>query len=61
MSNKNLEFHIKSDDYFGTLACVIDLVRQNLNPFKQKQEKKTLEAKVKELMYLQNNFKIVKK
>jgi hypothetical protein len=61
MAKKNLEFHIKSDDYFGTLATVIDLVRQNLNPFKQKQEKKTLEAKVNELIYLQNNYKIVKK
>ena len=61
MSKRNIEFHIKSDDYFGTLATVIDLVRQNLNPFKQKQEKKTLEKKVKELMYLQKNFKIVKK
>ncbi len=61
MRKRNLEFHIKSDDYFGTLATVLDLLRQNLNPFKQKQEKNTLENKVKELMYLQKNFKIVKK
>ena len=61
MRKRNLEFHIKSDDYFGTLATVIDLVRQNLNPFKQKQEKKTLEDKVKELICLQKNYRIVKK
>ena len=61
MNKKNLQFHIKSDDYFGTLATVIDLVKQNLNPFKQKQEKKTLEDKVKELIYLQKNYRIVKK
>ncbi len=61
MRKKNLQFHIESDDYFGTLATVIDLVRQNLNPFKQKQEKSTLEVKVEELIYLQKNYKIVKK
>ena len=61
MDRKSIEFHIKSDDYFGTLATVIDLVRQNLNPFRQKREKAMLEAKVKELMYLQKNYKIVKK
>lgn len=61
MNKKNLEFHIKNDDYFGTLATVIDLVKQNLNPFKQKQEKKTLEKQVEELMYLQKNYKIAKK
>ncbi|MDA3839919.1 MAG: hypothetical protein PF572_02415 [Patescibacteria group bacterium] len=61
MDKKNLQFHIESDDYFGTLATVIDLVRQNLNPFKQKQEKSTLEVKVEELIYLQKNYRIVKK
>lgn len=61
MNKRNLEFHIKSDDYFGTLATVLDLLRQNLNPFNQKREKKTLEKQVKELMYLQKNYKVVKK
>lgn len=61
MNKKNIEFHIKSDDYFGTLATVLDLLKQNLNPFNQKQEKKTLESKVEELMYLQKKYKIVQK
>ena len=49
MSKRNIKFYIKSDDYFGTLACVVDLVKQNLSPFDQKREKKTLECKVDEL------------
>ena len=30
MKKKSLEFHITSDDYFGILATVLDLLRQNL-------------------------------
>jgi hypothetical protein len=61
MSKKSLEFHIKSDDYFGTLATVLDLLRQNLNPFNQKREKKTLENAVADLVYLQKHYRIEKK
>ncbi len=62
MSKKSLEFHIKSGDYFGTLATVIDLVKQQI--FKDNsrdKNKKIIENKVSELMYLQNNFDIIKK
>lgn len=61
MSRKNLKFHIESNDYFGTLATVLDLLRQNLNPYKQKREKKTLEGIVADLGYLQKRHKIMKK
>jgi hypothetical protein len=30
MSQKSSRFHIKSDDYFGTLATALSLVRQNI-------------------------------
>jgi len=30
MNRESLKFHIKSDDYFGTLATVLSLVRQNI-------------------------------
>lgn len=30
MSKRSVEFHIKSNDYFGTLATVLSLIRQNL-------------------------------
>ena len=61
MSKKSLEFHIKSDDYFGTLATILDLLRRNLNPFNQKNEKRTLENAVKDFEYLQKNYRIEKK
>jgi hypothetical protein len=30
MSKRRLKFHIQANDYFGTLATVLDLVRQDL-------------------------------
>lgn len=61
MNKEKVKFHVKNDDYFGTLATVLDLVRQNLNPFNQKKEKSTLEGAVKDLMHLQKNYRIVDK
>lgn len=61
MNKKSIQFHVKNDDYFGTLATVLDLVRQNLNPFNQKKEKSTLEGVVKDLMHLQKNYRIMDK
>lgn len=72
MSKKNLEFHIESDDYFATLATVIDLQVQRLKPetegvsilefFKRLEEaNKVFEKKVDELMHLQKEYRIVKK
>lgn len=59
MSKKSLEFHIKSDDYFGTLAAVLSLISQTLE--NNKRHKKTLENIVNDLMYLQKEYKIIKK
>ncbi|MFH0891320.1 MAG: hypothetical protein V1867_00905 [Candidatus Falkowbacteria bacterium] len=61
MSRESLKFHIKSDDYFGTLATILDLLRQNLSPYTQKREKKTLEGIVGDLGHLQKKYKIAKK
>ena len=30
MDEVSLQFHIKKNDYFGTLATVLDLISQNL-------------------------------
>lgn len=62
MSRKPLEFHIKSDDYFGTLATILSLIRQNI----EKEENrgvniKTLKKAEKDLICLQGNYNIVKK
>ena len=51
---KRLEFHIKNNDYFGTLATVLDLVRQSKN-------NKALKNIKNDLIYLQNNYCINKK
>ncbi|MCK5510943.1 hypothetical protein KAI65_05400 [Candidatus Parcubacteria bacterium] len=53
---QNLKFHIKSEDYFGTLATVLDLFR--LDVFDRN---KILKGIIKNLVYLQDNYKIIKK
>lgn len=65
MDKKQIEFHIESDDYFGTLATVLDLVRQALEE-KQKGPKQawymqSLKNVKDDLMFLQGEYKIVKK
>ena len=50
---KNLEFHVESQDYFGTLATIISLARQT----KRKVDPRVID----DLMFLQENYKIVKK
>jgi hypothetical protein len=72
MSKKSLQFHIKSDDYLGTLATIIDLQVQRLRPETEgvnifeflkilEETNEVLEEKVKELMYLQKNYRLVKR
>jgi len=59
MNKKSLEFHIKSDDYFGTLATVLSLIKQNLEKDKLKQKNiEVLKNLIKDLLYLQNKYKI---
>lgn len=64
---KNLNFHLKSNDYFGTLATILDLARQiteqkisELEKINQAQSK-LLNGLRDDLMHLQENYKIVKK
>lgn len=59
---ENLEFHIASDDYFGTLATRLDLLRQELERgLKLDEVHISLEKTRDELMQLQKSFRIVKK
>lgn len=60
MSQRSLKFHIKSNDYFGTLATIISLVRQNLEK-KESGSAHILKKLENDLVYLQENYKIVKK
>ena len=51
-----------NDDYFGTLATVLDLLRQELEKEKgNRREASVLKSIVKDLMHLQADFKIAKK
>jgi len=59
MSQKSVKFHIKLNDYFGTVATIVSLVRQL--PENIKQNAKALNRLEEDLMILQDNYKIVKK
>lgn len=59
MSIKSVKFHIKSNDYFGTLATIISMVKQQPNNIKDNQD--ILDDVEKQLIFLQHNYKIVKK
>jgi hypothetical protein len=50
MNLKNLQFHIKNQDYFGTLATVLNLARQRNEP--------PPDNLIDELLYLQENHEI---
>ena len=65
MNKKRLERHIEQDDYFGTLAAVLNLARQTLEKDMRGPKKnwhiKLLQSLEGDLMYLQKDYKIVKK
>jgi hypothetical protein len=62
MKKKQLKFHIKTGDYFGTLATVLDFMRQDIERSGYaKQHSKLLKEKRGELIYFQKNYTIVKK
>ena len=56
---KALEFHVEVGDYFGTLATLLDLLRQGIVK-NQEKEKEILAALVGDLLYLQDHYKITK-
>jgi hypothetical protein len=63
---QQIKFHIKSDDYFGTLAAKIDLAKQtfedDLNKTQlKKQQLKTLGKLKNDLVFLQKNYQITKR
>lgn len=58
MSKESLNFHIKSGDYFGTLATILNFLVQE--EFSSDRDK-IIKEKVNELVYLQENYNIVKK
>jgi len=65
MDRKQIKRHIKAEDYFGTLATVLDLARQELEQNKKRPNPnwqiKLLKNLRDNLVYLQENYRIVKK
>jgi len=60
MSKRRLKFHIQANDYFGTLATVLDLVSQDLRKKGHSSKAETLRRLRDRLMYLQQGYRIDK-
>ncbi len=58
MPQDSLTFHIQENDYFGTLATVLDCLRQDLDRREYRRHAKTLASLRDELMYLQRRYRI---
>lgn len=57
---QRLRFHIASDDYFGTLATVLDIMLQEKKK-KEAQHNALLENLRDDLLFLQKHYRIEKK
>ena len=60
MNEASLQFHIKKNDCFGTLATVLDLVSQELVRKGYRNNRETLSRLRDQLMYLQQGYRIEK-
>jgi hypothetical protein len=60
MTEESLQFHIEQNDYFGTLATVIDLVSQDLQKNGQNRNAEILQRLRDNLVYLQRSHRIAK-
>jgi len=60
MEKASLQFHIEKNDYFGTLATVLDLLRQDLRKKGHRSNAETLQRLRDRLMYLQKGYRIEK-
>ncbi len=58
---ETVDFHIKQDDYFGTLSTIVELINQDHVLENKKELKKILNNLKQDLLYLQKNFEINKK
>lgn len=56
---KAIESHVMVDDYFGTLATLLDLLRQSM--MKKNEDTRLLKDLTGDLLYLQENFKIIRR
>lgn len=60
MTEASLRFHIENNDYFGTLATILDLVSQDVRKKGHPTTAETLLRQRDRLMYLQQEYRIEK-
>ena len=60
MIDASIQFHIENNDYFGTLATVIDLVSQDLQKNGHNRNAEILQRLRDNLVYLQRSHRIAK-
>jgi len=58
MNKASLQFHIEKNDFFGTLATVLDLLRQDLDRRGYNPHALTLSRLRDDLVYLQRSHRI---
>ena len=58
MEKASLQFHIEKNDFFGTVATVLDLVRQDLDRRGYHPHAGTLSRLRDDLVYLQRSHRI---
>jgi hypothetical protein len=58
MEKASLHFHIEEQDYFGTLATVLDLVSQDLRKRGNRRHAELLGRLRDDLVYLQRSHRI---
>jgi hypothetical protein len=58
MTEESLQFHIEKNDFFGTVATVLDLLRQDLARRRYHRHAETLTRLRDDLMYLQRSHRI---
>ncbi len=58
---KELAFHIKANDYFGTLATIVSLLKDNLKKTGRVNNKAILTSLIDDLLFLQQHYRIISK
>ncbi len=58
---ERLEFHIECEDYFGTLATVLDLITQDEKPVTNERYIEILKNIKDDLIFLQKHYRIERK
>jgi hypothetical protein len=60
MTESSIQFHIEKNDFFGTLATVIDLLNQDLQKNGQHRNAEILQRLKDNLVYLQRSHRIAR-